>query len=68
MNLTIENLSEAAKKFSGLREEVERLTSTINPVEMITPQGIGEIKKRVDQESEEGFFYEPSVLLRRSTT
>ncbi len=59
MKSTIEELTVAAKRFSNLREEVEKLTSTINPIEVVTPLNIQQIKLEWIKQAKGGYLSNP---------
>ncbi len=47
------------KKYRGVKEEVEKITSTINPVEMITPRDVQKIKTEWIKKAKKGVFINP---------
>lgn len=59
MKSTITNLSIAAKRFTKLREEVEKLTSTINPIEIVTPINLQEVKVDWIDKARHGLIINP---------
>lgn len=55
----LEELRAVAKHFMGLKNEVEKITSSINPVEIVTPVNYQEVRQKWIEKANKGFFINP---------
>ena len=63
--ISFDEIIDAASYYSVIREEVRRAISTLNPVEIVTPEGISEIKKDWIKKARKGVFENPKFSYDR---